>query len=402
VADALAREAAALEGIKVLELGSLVAAPYCAKLLADMGAEVVKVEPPGGDQARARGPFFKDLPDPETSALYLYLNTNKRGITLNLEMASGRALLLELLAQVDVFIEDTPPGRLEEWGLPLADLRQLYPGLIVTSITPFGRTGPYRRYRAYDINLFHGGGQGFMVRNDALGKRPPLTGGGYLAEFDGGLSAAVATLGALYHQGLTGLGQHLDCSVQEAVMALERATLTRYPNELAGSATTPLSAGSRGGRSGMSGTQRCKDGWVTIAALEEHQWQGLMRLIGAPAGSLRPTPELDELLRAWLAEHTMDEVYHGAEALSVPAGRLQTSRDLLESAQLQAREFFQSIDHPRTGALPYPTAGYRMSATPWRARRPAPLLGQHNTEVYCGWLQRSQTELARLAQAGAI
>ncbi|MBI3953174.1 MAG: CoA transferase [Chloroflexi bacterium] len=390
----------ALAGIKVLELGHMVAAPYCAKIMADMGADVVKAEPPEGDPARARGPFYKDLPDRETSALYLYLNTNKRGVTLNPSTATGRSILKDLLAQVDVFVEDTMPGTLEGWGLGFPALKRLNPRLIVASITPFGQTGPYRHYRAYDLNLFHGGGQGHMVRNDALGARPPLTGGGYLAEFDGGMTAAVAVLGALYHQGLTGQGQRLDCSIQEAVMALERAVLTRYPNELFGSATTPL--GSRNARSGMSGVQRCQDGWVVIAALEEHQWQGLLRLIGAPDGSARSSPELETHIRNWLAEHTMDEVYHGAEALSVPAGRLQTSKDLLASEQLRAREFFQAVAHPSTGPLPYPTASYRMSASPWRARRPAPLLGQHNAEVYCGWLGWGREELGRLAEAGVI
>jgi crotonobetainyl-CoA:carnitine CoA-transferase CaiB-like acyl-CoA transferase len=244
----------------------MVAAPYCGKLLADLGADVLKVEEPRlGDPARRRGPFPDDLPHPERSGLFLYLNTSKRGITLSLETEAGRRIFRKLVASADILIEDRTPGELERMGLGYPELSKLNPRLIVTSITPFGQSGPHRGYRSHHLNRYHSGGFSsffYMLEGD---ERPPLKGGGYLGEYDGGLTAAVGTLAAVVSRRRTGRGQHLDVSNQEAMMCLERVDIGRMRNNPAR------------WRPNVGGLTEAKDGYFVITPIENHQWRGLMR-----------------------------------------------------------------------------------------------------------------------------
>jgi crotonobetainyl-CoA:carnitine CoA-transferase CaiB-like acyl-CoA transferase len=206
----------ALDGLKVLEYCQMISGPYCGKLLADLGAEVIKVEEPSvGDVARTRGPFPGDVTHPEKSGLFLYLNTNKLGITLNLGTASGRELFRRLAEQADVLLEDRPPGEMAKLGLDYASLSAINPRLIVTSITPFGQTGPYRDYKSYHLNLYHASGHSsfFYVAPRERRKEALVVAGGEVGDYDGGLSAAVATLAALFARLATGQGQHIDISL---------------------------------------------------------------------------------------------------------------------------------------------------------------------------------------------
>jgi crotonobetainyl-CoA:carnitine CoA-transferase CaiB-like acyl-CoA transferase len=201
----------------------MVAGPYCGKLLAELGAEVVKAEPPAGDSARREGPFAGNSPHPEKSCLYLYLNAGKLGITLDLKSPRGRGIFERLVESVDVLLEDTPPGTLDDLGLGYTRLTQLNPRLVVTSITPFGQTGPYHGYKAYHLNIYHAGGDGYLLQSG--GKtldQPPMTGGGHLGDYEAGSAASVATFAALLAGRATGQGQHVDVSKQEALLALNR------------------------------------------------------------------------------------------------------------------------------------------------------------------------------------
>ncbi|MDO8532304.1 MAG: CoA transferase, partial [Dehalococcoidia bacterium] len=201
---------AALPGVRVLEYGRLVAAPYAGKLLADLGADVIKVEDPCGDPARRYGPFPEDRPHPEHSGLFMYLNTNKRGVTLTMESAEGRRLFAELADQSDLLIEDAPPGHMASWGLDYATLHERNPRLVVISITPFGQTGPYAHYKAHALTTFHASGEGMLLPNGAdYMARPPVTIPGFAHDYDCGMAAAVAGLAALYHARATGHGQHV-------------------------------------------------------------------------------------------------------------------------------------------------------------------------------------------------
>lgn len=402
---------AALAGVKILEYCELVSGPYCAKLLADLGAEVLKVEKPDtGDQARRRGPFLNDVPHPERSGLFLYLNTSKLGITLNLKNTTGKKVFTELVKEVDILIEDTTPGTMERLGLGYDTLKGVNPSLIMTSITPYGQTGPYREYKAHHLNIYHISGQAqfsYTMPTSHEERNPgqaPLKGGGYVGDYDGGLSGAVATLAALYKCGLSGIGQHLDVSREEALISLDRVDIGTFANDPA--------AGSR--RRGMlGGLVPCKDGHVVITAPQQHQWEALVKLMGNPEWAMgekcqdefarsENAADLQPLIEEWMLQHTKDEIYHRGQGFSCPVGPVNSAADVFDWPQMKERGFFVEIDHPEAGKLSYPSASYQFSETPWQASRAAPLLGEHNQEVYCGRLGYTREELAKMKSLGVI
>jgi crotonobetainyl-CoA:carnitine CoA-transferase CaiB-like acyl-CoA transferase len=382
----------------------MVAAPYCSKLLADLGADVVKVEEPeGGDPARRRGPFPHDLPHPERSGLFLYLNTSKRGVTLGLGTETGRGIFRELVSTVDILVEDRTPGELEEMGLGYSQLSRLNPRLIVTSITPFGQSGPYRGYRSHHLNLYHGSGHSsmFYVPEGSKDRAPPK-GGGYIGEYDGGLTAAVGTLAAVVGRMVTGRGQHIDVSKQEAMMCLERVDIGRMTND----------PDPKPWRRMMGGLTKAKDGYFVVTPVQNHQWRGFVRAMGDPDWAnaewcqdeikrMEHRGEIQPRIEEWAAGLTRDEIYRRAQAEGSPTGPVRNVAEVAASEQAQARGFFTELEHVEAGRHTYPTAPYRFSKTPWQGG-PAPLLGEHNEEVYCDRLGYSQQALARLRADGVI
>jgi len=399
-----------LSSVRVLEYSQSVAGSFCARLLADLGAEVIKIEPPGGgDPARARGPFPGDVPHPERSGLFLHLNTNKLGITLSLASVAGRDMFLELVKGIDVLIEDTTPGTMEGMGLGWETLSGLNPGLIMTSITPYGQTGPYGNYRAYHLNFFQASGQAYhLLAEDQPPGREPLVVGGNTAHCDAGLSAALATLGALYDKGITGQGQHIDVSEQESSLALLRVEAGMHANLDVGDGS-----GKRGGPKKMAGGMiECQDGYVMTCTPQDHQWWALHRLVGSPEldpewakdrdSRIAHVKDLDGLIAPWMAEHSKEEIYHQGQALSCPVAPVESPEDLMKSVHLQARGFFREVEHPVAGRFKYATVPYGFSETPCRIARAAPLLGEHNEEVYCGRLGCTKDDLVKLRQAGII
>lgn len=400
----------ALEGVKVLEYCQMVAGPYCTKLLADLGAEVIKIEKPGwGDDARKRPPFLEDIPDPERSGLFLYLNTNKLGITLNVETHTGRNIFKELVKRADILVEDNPPGVMKEKGLDYEALKELNDRLIMISITPFGQTGPYRNYKAYPLNVFHAGGEGYLTPSGAENVgRPPLKAGSYLEEYDSGLNAAIAAMGALYWRTRSHSGQYIDISKQESLISLNRMdVIVRYANE-----RKLLTRAQQGVPYG--GILPCKDNDYTVfVTWEERQWKRLVAMMGNPqwaadekfkdhAARFQNGELLNALLTEWLVNYSKEELYHLGQASGVPFGMVNTPEDLVNSEHLRARGFFVEIEHPKAGKLTYPSAPYRFSLTPWKVTRPAPLLGEHNEEIYCRRLGFDKKELVKLREAGVI
>ena len=402
----------ALEGVKVLEFASFVAGPYCSKLLADLGAQVIKIEEPGaGDETRRRGPFLDDIPHHEKSGLFLYLNTNKLGITLDPKTKTGKKIFHELVRWADILIEDNPPRVMEELGLTYETLKAINPKLVMTSITPYGQTGPYRDYKAYYLNTFHAGGEATILSARAP-ERKPIKAGGYLGEYDTGLSAAMATMGALYFQGAAGIGQHVDISKQEAAIASERVENAIYPNRHKEETISIASATAQTVRM-VGGLTPCKDGYVIMAAAQDQQWKGLMKMMGNPdwskeerfkdeQGRAENAGELNAHLLEWAKDRTCEEIYHAGQASNCPMGIVYSTKNLFESPHLNAREFFVEIDHPEAGRIKYPGSAYRLSETPTSWERPAPLLGEHNDEVYTGLLSYSKDDLVRMKQAGVI
>jgi CoA:oxalate CoA-transferase len=395
----------ALAGLRVVELCGMIAGPYCTKLLADLGAEVLKIEEPArGDPARRVGPFPQDIPHPERSGFFLYLNTNKLGVTLNVAASSGQRLLGELLRDADILVEDLPPGRAEALGLGHEALAAEYPELVVTSITPFGSSGPYRDWRAHHLNLYHGSGHSsFIYQDPREAAKGPVVGGGYVGEYDAGLAAAVATLAAVLARPKTGRGQQVEVSKLEALVALERVDIARFAND-----PTPIR------RLGMvGGLVPCRDGYVVITAVQNRQWQGLMEIMGNPtwaqdeicrdeiSRSLHRN-EIQPYVEEWAAHQTGEELYRRGQEANVPVGPVRSVAEVMAWEQARQRGFFAEIEHPEAGPLQYLTAAYGFSETPWRAERPAPLLGEHNDEIYCGRLGYSRRDLVRLSAAGVI
>ncbi|KPK48043.1 MAG: hypothetical protein AMJ77_01130 [Dehalococcoidia bacterium SM23_28_2] len=396
----------ALDGLKVLEYCQMISGPYCGKLLADMGAEVIKVEEPQlGDAARKRGPFLDDVPHPEKSGLFLYLNTNKLGITLNLRTTSGRQIFQRLAEQADILIEDRPPGEMADLGLDYDSLSAINPGLIFISITPYGQTGPYRDYKSYHLNLYHATGLSSFVYvpRQAEPDSPPVVAGGQVGDYDGGLTAAVAALAALWIRLATGEGQHIDISKFEALLAMERVEICRFANQ----PDAPPWKGMVGG------LVPCQDGHVVVTPAQNHQWQALVKLMGNPAWAQEENcrdefaraqhrDEIQQRLEEWMAQHPKEEIYSEGQRVGLPVGPVRTVAEIANWQQARQRGFFAPLDHPQAGRLEYPAAAYKMSETPWRGERAAPLLGEHNEQVYCCRLGYSREELARMAAAGII
>jgi crotonobetainyl-CoA:carnitine CoA-transferase CaiB-like acyl-CoA transferase len=374
-------ETGPLAGLKILELGERVAAPYCAKLLGDLGAEVIKVERPEGDPSRGRGPEIDGRPDPERSGSFLYLNTSKRSLRLDLSQAHDRDLFSQLAARADVLVEDRAPGELARLGLGYDTLSEANPGLVVVSLTPFGQDGPNAAHASQHLNLYHAGGHASPFAQVGADDRAPARAGGYLGEYDAGLTAALGVLGSLFGRARTGRGEHIDCSKQEAMMCLERVTIGRFANE-----KDPF-----GGPGGPGGLSRAKDGWVMLTTLEQHQWQGLVRAMGdpawsreewcqTPAGRMEHMEEIAARKDEWGLELLREEIYHRAQAEGTPAAPVRDVAEVLAWRQPRERGFFRDMAHEGAGTLKVPTAPYRMSKSPWVGTR-APRLGEHDDVI---------------------
>ncbi len=398
----------ALEGIRVIECGGDVAAAYAGKLMADLGAEVTKVEEPGGDPARRLGPFPGGQPHPEKSGLYLYLNCNKQGITLNLRDPRGRPLLLQLAAEADVLVHDYPPKEAAALGLEYERLQEANSRLVMTSISPFGRTGPYRDYKAYDITTASAGGWTWINGWPGHPEMPPLKTYGEQTRYQAGVNAAVATLGALVWRLRSGRGQHIDVSAQECIASIIELTYVFWPYMQIPSV--------RWGQRPIHPIDffQCKDGgWVFVLCVEEHQWQRFVELMGTPewatwevfADRFVRASNYDALrpfLEEWISEWNADDLYRAAQEKRIPFAPASTIADLLDSPHLKARGFFLEVAHPEAGTLTHAGAPYKLSGTPWQIRSPAPTLGQHNQAVLGGGLGLSSDELASLRQAGVV
>jgi CoA:oxalate CoA-transferase len=399
----------ALGSVKVLEFSDFISGPYCGKLLSNTGAQVIKIEKPGlGDKARSWGPFPQNLPHPEKSGLFLFLNTNKSSITLNLETDAGLKIFKELLKWADILIEDHSVKEMRKWGLSYAAIEKINPSLIVTSITPFGQTGPFKDYKGNDLIASHAGTEAFGNPDEGVQdeeNQPSLKGANHAADFMCGLTASAVTLGALVGRGKKGRGQHIDLSKQEAVASVTRQQLAYY-NIMEENPSREF------GRKKFGGfLYPCKDGYVVI-------WIGphyhlVVKMMGDPDWSkeeMFANPlmrnsyivELNQLITLWTMEHTAGEINTMALQYGVPCSLVRSVKDLVEDKQLQYRKFWQEIDHAIAGKLKYPGAPFRMSATPANIERPAPLLGEHNEAVYCGILGYTREQLVRMRQGGII
>jgi crotonobetainyl-CoA:carnitine CoA-transferase CaiB-like acyl-CoA transferase len=388
----------ALSHVRVLDLTRFLAGPFCTTMLADMGADVVKVEAPkGGDEGRYGYPPVDGVP-----VFFLALNRNKRGITLDLRKDEGRAILRRLLPHFDVLVENFAGGTLARWGLAPEDLCREHPRLVVASLSGFGQTGPWRDRPSYDI--ITQAASGFMSLTGFPGQ-PPTRGGGSLGDYVQGLFGAIAVLGALVARDRTGRGQALDVSSQDAMFSL----LDQWPSIFAASGRLPRQVGNRHLAAVPYDAYRATDGWLVIAVASNKLFRQLCAAIGRPelgddarfrgvTARLEHGDEINDIVSAWVATHTVEEVIAilGPDGAGVPCSPVYTVDGLLEHPQLLARRMIERLPHPKLGEMLAPGVVIKMSETPGAVRTLGPELGQHTDEVLHALLGLSTDDLARL------
>ena len=391
----------------MLDCSQGISGPFCAKAFADLGADVLKIEPPEGDSSRRDGPFPDDAPHPERSGRFLYLNANKRGITLDLRSSRGQASLRELAREADVLIAAGSPKELYGLGLSEEQLGGVHRRLVLTLISPYGQRGPYREYKGTDLTAYQIGGLGRETPYNQvtdLAAEPPLVGGGFQADFLTGWTAAATTMAALCHRDHTGEGQVVDVAAMEAVASMLRISLAAV--SYTGKVVIPRK------KHGFPWVQPCKDGHVSLGLFSlDHWWERFKQMAGKPewadeelfgtlAGRLENADVIETLIDEWLAPHTKREVYELALAHAVPGFPVQSMSDVTSARQLRERGFFVEVEHPVAGKVEQPGPPARFAKTPWRIRRPAPLLGQHNGEVLSERVVNSREEIVPPTRAG--
>lgn len=369
-----------LDGLHVVELATEIAAPFAAKLLADAGAETIKIEPPGGDPARRMAPFAGETPHRETSTVFLNYNTSKRSIVLDLQNSAGRRLLDSLLSATDVFVTDWPLSCLEEADASPQRLRRDHPCLIIAALTPWGLDGPAAEWPSSALTRAHASGAAAGVRrNLGADDGSPIMAGARVHEADAGLALALAAWAALIARDATGEGQIVDVSATEAMMTIDRVDISIAAND---GGPPPIM---RSGRTSFGGRMNCADGHVITVTPQPHQWAGLLRAMGDPGwaynddGQLRDRLEISETAQErideWAISRTRDEVYRLLQAESAPAGPVLRPSEVMRSEQEQLRGFFETLDHPVAGPAAYSYFAADWTGAPCAPRRTAPLLG---------------------------
>lgn len=395
----------------MLDLSTGAAGPYCTKLLSDYGARVLKIETPGaGDPMRRQGPFPRDVPHPEKSGLFLFLNSGKEGITLDLATETGVQLFRRIVGSVDVVVESYPPGEAKALGATYNALGDQNPGVVVVSLSDFGSEGPRRDDKMTDLTTF--ALSGFM---HSMGEpdRPPVQPGGPFTGFITGQFACFATLTAYLSALMTGQGQQVEVSRMEAVLAatIYDVTQSSYNGE-------PRRRHGRyySDRAGLRlSVQPTKDDYIAfLVGPGSERWAVLWEVIleqpdvlederfSTPEGQLAYLPELEARAQAWLREHTAEETFHLAQSLRLVFAQILTMKEVFHNEHLRARGYFQEVDHPEAGTVDLPGPIWRFSGTPPEMLRPAPTLGQHNGPVYAELLGLEATDLVLLRASGVI
>ncbi|MFC2040886.1 CaiB/BaiF CoA transferase family protein [Chloroflexota bacterium] len=393
-----------LTGYKVLDATHFVAGPYCTKLLAGYGASVIKIEKPGtGDGARRLGPFAGDDPHIEKSLLYSFLNTDKKSITLNLKTPTGVDIFKRLLEDADILIENFEPRVMPSLGLDYDTLSKINPRLVMTSITNFGQSGPYRDYKAAEITEYALSG---LMKITGEAGREPLKLGLDVAQLTGGQNAVPPTLASLYSSQFSGKGCHIDISIMDYCSALLSHQTGLY--SAIGHITERM--GNLNQKGHPWGNFPCRDGWVTIAAAATSfayvaEMMGIPELkdpkFETPISRLANRDELDSLMLPWLIEHGKKDPFEYLNTKRrCAAGWVRTAEDLINCPQLKSQEYYSILAHPVIGKAVYPGGVCKMNETPWQINR-APLLGEHNREIFAQ-LGYTKGDLIKLAQSGII
>lgn len=395
-----------LYGIRILDLADEKAA-FCSKVLADLGALVIKVEKPGGDSSRRAEASSENEPTQEPNLFHLYNNTNKLSITLDIENEEGRNLFLRLVRKTDVVVETFPPGYLADIGCPYGGMSGVNPRIILASVTGFGQTGPRSGYKSCDLVTSAYGGQMFVSGDPGA---PPLRPYGEQSFYVSSLFAAVGILLAVLRRRRTGKGEHLDISSQEAVAGTLEHVLARYIYD----GLIPKRQGNiSGNRSAF--ILPCKDGHIHISILA--QWETLVEWMAVEGMAQDLTEEkwrdedyrnqnaehIMDVLRTWTLTQNVGELFETAQAMRFPWAPVYRPEDVVDSPQLLARGFFCAMDHPEQGgSFVSPGMPYRFDGSSAYQVRPAPIPGEDNKLIYCDELGLSEHEILRLARLGII
>lgn len=394
----------ALADLRVIELGTLLAGPFCGQLLGDMGAEVIKVEPPGqGDPLRVWGQQLHN----GQSLWWPVVARNKKAITLDLRVAAGQAVLKQLVAKADFLLENFRPGTLEKWGLGWDELSAINPRLIMIRVSGYGQTGPYAKRAGFGSVGEAMGGLRYVVGDPST---PPSRMGISIGDSLAATHACVGALAALHHRERTGKGQVVDSAIYEAVLTMMESLVTEYDQtayirERAGAILPGVAP---------SNVYPTQDGqWVLIAANQDAVFARLCAAMQQPELCRQPRyathiaraqvqHELDELISEWTRTQTKEGVLALMEQNGVPAGLIYRAPDMLDDPHFQARNAIVDVDHPDFGTLKMQNVAPRLSASPSSIRTPSPKMGEHNDEVYLQLLKLSAERYAELRAAKVI
>jgi len=396
-----------LDGVTVLDLTEHIAGPYCTKLFADFGADVIKVERPGGDPSRSVGPWYQGIAGPERSGTFFYFNTNKRSLVLDVERPEAVPVIDRLVVRADIVIESQPPGRLDELGLGWGHFSSLRDDLPLVSITPFGQDSPYRDFKISDLVLYGFAGEMYSI---GVQDREPVKMFGTASLVECGAAAATGAMAALTAAELQGVGQHVDFSMADAQFnGVDRRHAATIGFEFAGR----RSLRAPGPAAGMlAGVYPCADGYVEFSGaafriprlnemlgrpewLQDQKWW-------QPGVNLVPdlVDEFNALFLPWALERTKREIWEAAREARVLCGPLFSVDELFEDTHFSDRGFWSTVDHDELGEVKLPGRPLIMPASPWSIRRPPPRLGEHTDEVLSE-LGFETTEVSALRASGA-
>jgi crotonobetainyl-CoA:carnitine CoA-transferase CaiB-like acyl-CoA transferase len=395
--------AGALDGIRVVDLSRYIAGPYCAMLLGDMGADVVKVEPPGrGENSRGFGPFV------EGESLYtMVFNRNKRSLTLDLRSDRGKEVLLELLRKADVLVENFVPGTLEKMDLDWDTLKALNSGLIVTRISGFGQSGPLSRKPCFDVIAQSMSGL-MDITGEADGR--PTMAGTYVVDYSTGLYATIGTLGALQARQRTGAGQIVDVALLDAAMSM---LMTAIPEQLL-LGRTMTRRGNRDRYGAPANTFPTREGaWVHLATAGEPMFRALMQTMGRPeladdprfqgnAARMENVEALESLIREWTVSLTAADVLAKLQAIGVPSAKVARVSELVDDPHLAHRGQILNMDHPKAGRVPMQGFSVHFGDSPMQLRHSPPMLGEHTNAILQEWLAMTPERITQLRTSGAI
>lgn len=389
-----------LHGVRVLDLSRFIAGPFCAQMLGDMGAEVIKIERSGGEDARHHAPFFKGH-----SVYTMIFNRNKRGVTLNTRHAEARSLLERLILASDVLVENFRPGTLEQMGFGYECLQELNPRLVVTSISGFGQTGPLAGRALFDAVAQ--AMSGLMSLTGEEGE--PMLTGTYIADYVAGLHGVIGTLLALRHRDATGKGQVVDVASLDAMFTC----LGTPPSADVMLGETPRPQGSRDLLTGPANVFHARDGHMYVHAGTDPLFPRMCALMGKPElvadERFRDVPSrmanieaIEAEVAAWIAERTVAEVAEALTDAAIPWGEVATIHDVVRSEQIAARDMLVEVTHPTLGTLTLPGIPIKLSETPGAITKAPPLVGEDTDAVYRELLDLDDAELERLRSEGAI